>query len=237
MVRRAFTLIELIISIVVISIIVGFYPILSIELNKSYSHAVEQNALFATTTRLSKITTAYWDENSYEFNATTFTFTPALELNNGGDPGLNPPRVGHFNTGIPAIDGDRRFLKVTPPNAPAGGMGFDVNDAGTQDDIDDFDTGGAWVSIFQAPAANRSYSYKENIWMRVTVIYVADPALGVDPLLYDYPTIIGGVGGNVKLVTIEARRFTVEDGNQTIFTMRTYSSNIGEIQNYASRTM
>ena len=255
MVRPAFTLIELIFSIVVISIIVGFYPMLSTEVNKSYSHAVEQNALYATTTRVQKIMTAYWDENSYEYNATNFTFSPALLVNtNQGNNSLNKLGLTQYRVGsFEAATSIRRFFNNIETNATTkANFGFDLDDnetngAGTNehDDIDDFDTNNAFVSIYATNNASGAYSYKEDIWMQIAVDYVSDTPIGgtdynSSTIRYNFPTTAATAANsptNIKMATISTRRFIPGEGNQTIFTMRIYSSNIGELQIYHSQVL
>lgn len=252
MVRKGFTLIELIFSIVVISIIVGFYPILSKEVGKSIEHAVEQNALFATTTRMSKMTTAYWDDTSYLYDPLTFTFSPS-QIITAANTHTQLAEVGATGNRIGAFGGaNRRFFRTgaNATNYTAGFLGFeggDFNIMGTSemdtDDVDDFDTNTTFVTIFDTTNATSGYGYKENIWMNVRVQYVSDdPSSAGDynatTVRYDYPTATAGANlTNIKMTTIQTRRFIPDEGNVTIFTMRAYSSNIGEIQQFKTGDM
>lgn len=255
MVRKGFTLIELIFSIVVISIIVGFYPLLTFQFSKTMSHAVEQNALYATTTRLNKIITAYWDNAAYTYNALTSTFSAATEVNASSAvssvqlnavPG-SQVRVGNFITGNAVIDAKRRIFTSGRNATPIANFGFDANDfnmtgdgTNKSDDIDDFQTN--FTTIYAAnPDPNAaSYSYKENIWMEVAIDYVNDIPVNANGyndsnLVFNYSTVAQANPTNLKMITISSRRYIPNEGNVTIFTLRTYSANIGEVQNYYSR--
>lgn len=245
MVRKAFTLIELIISIVVLSFIVGFYPILSTEINKSIDFAVEQNALYSTTTRLSKIITAYWDESSFIYDPTTFTFSASQEVNaSNGDAQLREVGTDSFRVGAFGTDKKRRFFR-TDANATVA-LGFELDDNNTlgtgtynPDDIDDFDMGvNIYESVYETGATSAAYSYKEDIEVNILVEYVNDTptnAQGYNSknITFNYNTTATAGPTNIKMTTITTRRATGEE----IFKMRTYASNVGEIKAYATGMM
>ena len=221
-------------------------------MSKSIDHAVEQNALYATTTRMSKIITAYWDENSYEYNATSFTFSPSqmITVGAGGDTLLNEVGATSFRVGNFGTSADRRFFRTGFSSTPIANFGFEADDNGTMgvtnvfdaDDIDDFTTNGNFVSIYEAGAKSAAYSYKEDIWMNIQVDYVSEsPSNAADfnasTITYDFPTAVSATPTNLKMVTIQTRRFYPQEGNVTIFTMRTYSANIGEIKKFKADTL
>jgi len=66
--RAAFTFIELIFAIVIISVVVMSLPVMSNLLTKSTESNVVQEAIFAAATELSELTTYHWDDNSIDEN-------------------------------------------------------------------------------------------------------------------------------------------------------------------------
>lgn len=66
--RAAFTLIELIFAIVVISITVISLPMMNQVLSTGMEKNLVQEAIFAAATELHEVTTGHWDENSLEPN-------------------------------------------------------------------------------------------------------------------------------------------------------------------------
>jgi len=66
--KSAFTLIELIFAIVVISITVISLPTMNAVLSKGIEGNIIQESIFAAATKLNEITTAHWDDNSLEPN-------------------------------------------------------------------------------------------------------------------------------------------------------------------------
>lgn len=66
--KSAFTLIELIFAIVVISITVISLPTMNSVISKGIEGNLVQESIFAASTKLNEITTAHWDDNSLEPN-------------------------------------------------------------------------------------------------------------------------------------------------------------------------
>lgn len=246
MVKHAFTLIELIISIVVISIIVGFYPILSTELNKTIDNAIEQNALFATTTRLTKILSAYWDETAYIYDPATFTFSAAQAVNvaAGGAAALNEVGTTSFRVGAFGADLERRFFRTDANATLSANFGFEADDNNTlgtgtnnPDDLDDFNMpANTFTSVYESGATAAAYSYKEDVNISIQVQYVSDVPVNdynATNLVFDYNTTAVVGPTNIKMTSITTKRAS----GATLFTMRTYSSNIGEVKKYKEAIM
>ena len=67
MVRKsAFTLIELLFAIIIIGISVISLPMMNLVIEKGISANIVQEAVFAAATELNEVTTAHWDEHSFE---------------------------------------------------------------------------------------------------------------------------------------------------------------------------
>jgi len=67
--RAAFTFIELIFAIVIISVVVMSLPIISTFLTKNTETNLVQEAIFAASTELNELTSYHWDDNSLDENA------------------------------------------------------------------------------------------------------------------------------------------------------------------------
>ena len=84
MVRYAFTLIELIFAIVIIGITVITLPMMNQIISKGIEGNIVQEAIFASATKLNQITTAYWDDNSFEPGYTELNSSSRI-INVSGD--------------------------------------------------------------------------------------------------------------------------------------------------------
>lgn len=95
MVRSAFTMIELIFAIVVISIAVVSLPMMTQATDKGIASNIVQEAIFATATITNASTSYYWDQSSLE----DFAFANRAQVVNTGDCVAGPPnqRIGHIN--------------------------------------------------------------------------------------------------------------------------------------------
>ncbi len=67
--KSAFTLIELIFAIVIIAISVVSLPMMNQTISKGIDGNIVQEAIFAAATELNEVTTAHWDDNSIDANA------------------------------------------------------------------------------------------------------------------------------------------------------------------------
>ena len=96
MVRKstAFTLIELIFAIVVISITVISLPVMNQVLTKGMESNLVQEAIFAAATELNEVTTAHWDDNSLEAGS---PYSLARVIDISGDCNSDRQRPGHIN--------------------------------------------------------------------------------------------------------------------------------------------
>jgi prepilin-type N-terminal cleavage/methylation domain-containing protein len=81
--RSAFTLIELIFAIVVISITVVSLPMMNQVINKGTEANLVQEAIFAASTELTEAVAANWDANSTE-SGTSF-YTRVIDINGNCD--------------------------------------------------------------------------------------------------------------------------------------------------------
>jgi len=120
--KSAFTLIELIFSIVIISIAVISMPTITQVSSKGIENSLVQEAIFTASTELSQAQSYYWDENSVE---SANTLARVINLNNNDCNSVTKLRPGHINQ-----PKHRRCLNnnTTPLLNAAGGTINDLND-------------------------------------------------------------------------------------------------------------
>ncbi len=209
MVRRyAFTMIELIFAIVVISIAVISLPMMIQTSTKGIENNLVQEAIFASSAKLNEIISYPWDENSIP-NGSTFSeviWTNANDCNSS-----TKLRPGHIMEQQHRRCLDSNFSVIQPTAAAA--LGMEANDNNVYDDIDDFN--GVSTAMFidnsGAGVITSAQGYKNNYTMDVNVSYAA------------FGTITAA-NKNMKKIII-----TIKNSDNNVTTkLTTYSANIGE---------
>ncbi|QOP46348.1 prepilin-type N-terminal cleavage/methylation domain-containing protein [Sulfurimonas paralvinellae] len=123
--RYAFTMIELIFAIVIISIAIVSLPVMTNTTQKGVEQNIVQEAIFAASAQLMGIMSGYWDELSMQDNALS---NLSRVINIGGDcDAVTRMRPGHI-----AQPFHRRCLNndVNPANLSAtGGNFYSLDDA------------------------------------------------------------------------------------------------------------
>jgi len=124
--RYAFTMIELIFAIVIISIAVVSLPIMTKITEKGLEESILQEAIFAASAELISASAGYWDEHS--MNDMNRSYLSRV-INLAGDCNFDKLRPGHIAQPL-----HRRCLdsNSTAQDA-AGGIFYDLNDAGQTD--------------------------------------------------------------------------------------------------------
>ncbi|MFA6761237.1 MAG: type II secretion system protein [Sulfuricurvum sp.] len=93
--RKAFTLIELIFALVVISVVITSIPIIMRTTAKSIEDNLVQEAIFATSTQLMETSSLAWDKNSYADLVTSGLFK-VVDIYNDCNT-TTRQRIGHIN--------------------------------------------------------------------------------------------------------------------------------------------
>jgi len=219
-VRKAFTLIELIFAIVVISIVLLSLPSLTQATNESSEGSLAQEAIFIASAKIAQVLTYHWDENSVD-NTVLLSTAKVVDVA-GGDAayareGTSTRRKGHL-----LQDRHRKFHdNAIATRAVAGII---VDKAANQTlDIDD-ETG----TVALDNAAIASLGYKRTYTLTTAVDYVSDAATPTDGMNFNLSDTASGES-NLKMVEV-----SVSDTSGLITTLRGYSANIGEID-YHSR--
>lgn len=203
--KKAASMIELVIAIVVMGIAVMTLPMMLEQTQKNNEFALQQEIILAARTKLGDTLTYRWDENSLNNER-------IIVLQTNGDSELNPStdnrRVGH-------IKGNKR-RKFNFDNNATQSAGFNE---GNLDDLDDFNGDSVGLSGTQA---NLDYRFTD-FNMSTTVVYISDAADYNDTnLTFDFNTTTIAGPSNIKMLTLSI------SGVTTPFVIRTFSCNIGE---------
>ena len=208
--RKAASMLELVIAIVVMGIALSALPLILTQSQNSNALALQQEAIMATKAKISYILAYEWDANSYDENAGVSRVLDTTSLATAHDAfnTTSSRRIGH-------VEADkRRRLKDTNSTArtPSGIP---------NDSIDYFNGKDENISI------SNQDDYIFSILLNPAVSYISD---GNNSL--DYNSSIIGFNfsttpittnpTNIKMITVTT---TVNDRN---ITMRAYASNIGE---------
>ncbi|PHQ90775.1 MAG: hypothetical protein COB42_04550 [Sulfurimonas sp.] len=208
MVRRfAFTMIELIFAIVIISISVLSLPMMNQVISDNIEGSITQEAIFAASAELNQIISYHWDENSLQNGVSLSRVVWATA--NDCDP-LTQLRPGHIREPL-----HRRCTDVATPT-PANNLG---SEGGDLDDLDDINQNPHAIFINIGNAGNRALEYKNAYMSTFNVSYAT-----IDPA-YVIPN--DDTNNNIKRI-----RVTVSDAAGVVTELTTFSSNIGEIDYY-----
>ncbi len=211
--KKAFSMIELVISIVVMGMAMMTLPLMLTRIQENSSFAMQQEAILMARTRIGNIITYPWDEHS-----TDSSFNVAVldtdSLNYKRIDSNNARRLGH-------VEQDKR-RKFFTDETNATTIGEDeLNEI--PDDIDDFDDKNGTLQGDKYSA----FGYKTsegNMNISASVKYISDtPAT---PFNFDTTGISGTGTTNIKMIQIDLNN-SLLDGN---ITLRAFSSNIGANQ-------
>lgn len=202
--KKAASLIELVVAIVIMGIAVMTLPMMLTQTQKNNEFALQQEVLLAARTKIGDILTYKWDENSLVNDRVA-----VLQVTNGDsefDPDDETRRIGH-------IHAYKRRKFSFENNAST------VFADGNLSDIDDFNGESVGLTLTKA---NLDYRYT-NLNMTTSVAYIADTANYADTnLSFTFETNSSTPSTNIKMITLQTAII------DTTFTLRAYSANIGE---------
>lgn len=215
------SMIELVISIVVMGIVVMSLPLILTQVQNNNAFALQQEAILAAKTKIGNILTHEWDDASYSVAAgSSFVLDTA-----NGDSELNPMagtprRVGHIDT-----DYRRKFFPV-PTNAT------NIATHGTSD-VDMFHNKNIALSVAPNGEGAGALSYIFNLRLDPTIVYISDTATySNDPLTFTFGVNAAAGTTNIKRIAVQVRD---TDANTLITTLRAFTCNIGESPSLPSR--
>lgn len=199
--RKASSMIELVIAIVIMGIAVMTLPLMLERTQSNNAFVMQQEAILAAKTQLGDTITYPWDDNSLQGNVVAILDTAGnIDYNRVG---VTTRRVGHVNQ-----DKRRKFFDaVTNPGDVIGVVS-----------ISDFNGNFQINPTNDIAGEETSLDYRFTIDLNTTVSYVSDA-------IFALPTLKQVATSNVKMIEVEASG----DGMST-FTLRAYSANIGESQ-------
>jgi len=203
--RAAFTMIELIFAIVIVSIAVISLPVMIQITSKGIESNIIQEAIFAASAELMGATSYYWDERSIEDNATS-RLSRVIDVDGDCEDNASSPRY-RLREGHVVQPYHRRCLNSSVQT----GVNYttaeaDVPTLNKSVHLDQTQT------IFVNPNKNAA-SYKEDYKGTMTIA----KGLGND---------------NVKELTASIYN---PDGTTLLTRLKVYSANIGEIDYYKRR--
>ena len=201
-VKNAFTMIELILAIVVISVVMLTIPMMIQVNNKALEGNVAQEAIFLVSTVLTETTALIWDDSSIDGNATTITASGIL--NTAGD-GVYARVAGTFlRQGGMQKNNTRKFL--------------DTNTTPSQTAVESL------AGIISATSTSNLVGYKNIYSIGATRGYIADAPGGFN---FTTAMLAAGTTSNIKMTTVEINA-TIDGVVTTISRLRAYTCNIGE---------
>ena len=210
--KKASSMIELVIAIVVMGIAMMTLPMMLTTVQNNNTFALRQESILLARTQIGDIITYPWDEKSEDSS-----FNVAILDTNSTAYRRKPNstrRIGH-------VKADKRrkfFTKETNATTSLGREGTDYND------IDDFDTKD--LNLADATDVNATLGYKlsTDLNISISVKYISDINL---TSIFDFNQTSTPVGTtNIKMIEVSLTNSQL-DGN---ITLRAFSSNIGANQ-------
>ncbi len=231
--KKAFTLIEAVLTIIVVAIAVSAVPFIVTQVQKSSDFSIMQESLFASMTKMNTIFTYRWDENASDDPSSNNTlFVQAVYTD--GDTELDDAnnhsgfRIGHIKS-----NGRKKFFTLEERTATpksrfgAGKEENETSNSSSYDDIDDFDGEHFTLDI----SDGGSVDYKRNLDMNISVNYISDEAdYSSEDLTFSLNKTPLSNTTNIKLIKIETN--TSMSGKDMKFVLYGFVSNLGESDIY-----
>lgn len=226
--RKGVSMIELVISIVVMGIVVSSLPILLSQTQENNAVAMQQEAILATKSRIAGILTYQWDANSIDITTSPYEKvldTNATISNADNDFYRATPllRAGH-------IDGVLR-RRLHPTNTPTSPASAEWGNA-IIDDIDDFNGTSDSITVIV-----EDFDFILGIDLNSTVAYIPDTLdINITNQTATFSTNVNNHQNNptnIKMVEVTAS----SQDNPINITLRALASNIGESAPLPARTL
>lgn len=223
--RYGFSLVELVMSIVVIAIALMTVPLMLSQGAKSNQYALMQESILAARTKMGNLLSFQWDEHSSEGNSTVRVIDvragdSQLARITAGDANR---RVGHI------IEDKRRRMTNNEINATLG-----IETAGVYDDIDDFDGNTSQIVATGAAGVVGDFDYLDNdMNLTTNIFFISDDVnYSEQNITFDFNvstrTDVVNSSTNIKMVELNVTSVN----RDTNFIFRVFSSNIGQSKLY-----
>lgn len=232
MVRTAFTMIELIFALVIMSIVFISLPMILINNADSMEDNLIQESIFLTSSKMSQILTYQWDERSSEVDTTVLSTSDVLDVTNGAallDRNTEDYRIGHFR--------EDKHRRMSPWGTPRTASVIGAENVGELNDIDDFDAlvDSALININPGNNATSGGGYKKQYRADVSVLYIDDDNFlngttyasnSIDFILSN--AAAAAVTTNLKMVEVSIDQQNPAGGWDQTLMLRSFVANIGE---------
>jgi len=224
--RKAVSLIELIIAIVVMGIAVMSLPLILTQTQSNNALALQQEAILSTKAKIEFISSYPWDQNSWDGTGSIFRVldtTDSPSADNAFDVNTTTDirRIGHIQT-----DKRRRLWDVGNANRAPNN---EVTAAPNEDDIDDFNNH-TDNNITIADPTQMDYIFA--LTMTPEIVYLRDTAIGGyngTTVQFDFDATNTETNTskptNIKMITV---RTVSQVGNDVNVSLRSFASNIGQ---------
>jgi len=204
-VRSAFTLIELIFAIVIIAISVISLPMMTQTVSRGTDANILQEAIFAAATELNEVVTAHWDENSIETGMPDSTARVIETRINMCENNASRSTFRQMNGHV---------------NQPLHRRCLDDNSTVRSPD----DASGTTTLVIDL---NNMAHKAQKIFINATPSQTGYKRSYSSTVKVARPANFNGKNNNIKVISS-----TITSDGKTIATLRTYSSNIGEVDYY-----
>lgn len=209
--RKASSMIELVIAIVIMGIAVMTLPLMLERVQENNAFAMQQEAILAAKTQLGDIITYPWDDKSLNSSNNIVAVLDTQGAANYKREVNTTRRIGHVKQ-----DKRRKFFanETNASSIPAATNNIV--------DIGDFDTDVAELNKLNSTDADfaGSLDYRFDFNMTTSVRYVDDTG---SPNNFIFSDTNISTTSNIKMITV-----TLQGDNISTFRLRAYSSNIGE---------
>ena len=222
--RKAVSLIELIIAIVVMGIAVMSLPLILTQTQSNNALALQQEAILSTKAKIGFISSYPWDQNSWDGTGSIFRVldTSASPSADNAFATADIRRIGHIQT-----DKRRRLWDVGNANRAPNN---EVTAAPNENDIDDFDSHDDNITI--ADPTQMDYIFA--LTMTPEIVYLRDALsannyLNSNTIQFDFNATNTETNTsrptNIKMITV---RTVSQIGNDVNVSLRSFASNIGQ---------
>ncbi len=222
--RNGFSLVELVLSIVVIAIALMTVPLMLNQSSKSNQFALMQESILAARTKMGNVLSFKWDHNASDLNGSVVR---VLDVTDGAA-ALDRITYSDENRRKGHVKEDRRRrMTDNEMNASLGLEGTDF------DDIDDFHNESSIVAPAGGGVKGKFDYLDEDLNLTVTVKYISDDInYSEQNLTFDFnvssATFAAGESTNIKMIELRATSVN----NDIPFLFRTFSCNIGQSKLY-----
>ncbi|WP_457593412.1 type II secretion system protein [Hydrogenimonas sp.] len=201
--RRAFTLIEMIFTMIIVGLVFMVVPKIIFVTNKSFETVMKEDALFNAISLMGIVSSLPWDDNNTRYDA--ILATDSLQAAYLCDASTGYYRIGGFKGGRSCIENG-----ATAGATPIGREGSLYND------IDDYDG----YSVLTSTPAGPKYE------INVTVRYLQDPAPGGS---VDLSALSAAAGrSNIKEVNVTVTNASSNTRSRFRSSIYYHSANIGQ---------